>query len=100
MAKTVSLKYGHAVQITFLREQAVNGLCFANRQWGYQDNTSRSFSYPIAFSVRPVIMLTGWYNQVAVEKGESVDHFTYRINDYNGNEHTGVGGCAYLAIGY
>lgn len=45
-------------------------------------------------------MLTGWYNQVAVEDGMAVDHFTYRINDYQGDENTGKGGCAYLAIGY
>lgn len=64
-----------------------------------QDSTARSFIYPLTFRSRPVIMVTGWYNQVTVEDGTLTTRFTYRINDYLGNINTGKGGCAYVALG-
>lgn len=69
-------------------------------QWGLQDNDSRTFVYPITFSARPVIMITGWYNQVSIQAGNAFDHFTYRTGTYKGEETFGKSGCSYLAIGH
>lgn len=70
-------------------------------QWGWQDSSSRQFTYPVTFSERPVIMMHGWYVINVLNNGGGATYFTYRIYDIGSStELSGQSGAGYIAIGH